>query len=128
MPAGEPLRLVGILRELDAAGLAAPARQHLRLDHHGAAELLGGRTGLGRGQGDAAGRDGDAVAGEQLLALVLIEIHGSRIAAASMRRHRRTPARQLSGRCTLVESTRVFGSGLASAFSEFFELLVVGDR
>ena len=36
------LRLAAILRELDAAGLAAAADLHLRLDHHRVAELLGG--------------------------------------------------------------------------------------
>ena len=41
--AGLRLRVGGIVRELDAAGLAAAAGQHLRLDDDRAAELLGRR-------------------------------------------------------------------------------------
>ncbi len=73
--AREALGLVGAGRELDAAGLAATAGEHLRLDDDRAAELLCRGARLGRRVGDAALGDGDAVAGEQLLALVLIEVH-----------------------------------------------------
>ena len=69
---------LGLLRsrgELDAAGLAAPAGQHLRLDDDLAAELLGRLPRLGRRLGDAPLRDGDAEAAEELLALVLVEVH-----------------------------------------------------
>ena len=38
--------LVGVGGELDAAGLAAAADVHLRLDHHGVADAVGGRHGL----------------------------------------------------------------------------------
>ena len=68
------LRLVGRLGELDAAGLAASAGLDLRLDHHDA-ELLGGGSGLGRGVGDDAESDRDIVLGEELLRLVLHQIH-----------------------------------------------------
>ena len=66
------LGLGGVGRELDAAGLAAPADQHLRLDHDRAAELLGRRARLLAAVA-AIGpvRDGDAEAREELLALVL---------------------------------------------------------
>ena len=67
------VRLVG---ELDAARLAAAAGQHLRLDDDLAAELLGGRARLlGRRREPPVG-DRDPEAAEELLALVLVEIHG----------------------------------------------------
>ena len=59
-----------------SAGLAATARQHLRLDDDGAAELLGRPARLlGRGR-EATLRDGDSEAPEELLPLVLVEVHG----------------------------------------------------
>ncbi len=70
------LDLVRAGRELDAAGLAAAAGEHLRLDDDRAAELLRGRAGLLRRVGAAPVRDGDADAPEELLALVLVEVHG----------------------------------------------------
>ena len=68
---GVLLGLGAVLGDLDAAGLAAAADQHLRLDDAGVADLVGGRDGLV----DAWWRarrsgHGNAVAGEQLLALV----------------------------------------------------------
>ena len=50
----------GILGELDAARLAAAARQHLRLDDDLPAELLGGRARLLRRRRDATLGDGNA--------------------------------------------------------------------
>ena len=73
----------GVVGELDAARLAAPAGQHLRLDDDLAAELLGGGARLLRGRREPAVGDGDAEAPEELLALVLVEIHGG---GASRRR------------------------------------------
>ena len=67
--------LVDVARQLDATGLAPAADQHLRLDHHRVAELLGRGDGLVDREGDVAGRDRDAVAREELLALVLEEVH-----------------------------------------------------
>ena len=65
--------------DLDAAGLAAPAGVDLRLDHPGrAAELLGAVRRLLRAVDDPAARDRHAVAGEQLLGLVLVDVHGHR--------------------------------------------------
>ena len=55
------LRLRGGLGELDPAGLAAPAGEHLRLDDDGAAaELLRGLTRLGGARREPAVGDGDA--------------------------------------------------------------------
>ena len=68
-------RLLGVLGDLDAAGLAAAADQHLRLDRAGVANPLRGRHRLLDGLGDLATRHGDPVLGEQLLALILEKIH-----------------------------------------------------
>ena len=66
---------VGVRGELHAAGLAAPADLDLRLDDDRVAERIGHLHGVVDGVGDVAGRDGDAVAGEELLALVLEQVH-----------------------------------------------------
>ena len=66
----------GVVGELDAAGLAAAAGQHLRLDDDRAAELLGRLARLLRRRREPPLGDGDADAPEELLALVLVEIHG----------------------------------------------------
>ena len=69
------LGLLPVLRDLDAAGLPAAADQDLRLDHARVAECLGGLDRLlHRGRGTALGH-GDAVLGEELLSLVLEEVH-----------------------------------------------------
>ena len=70
--------LVEVRGELDPAGLAAAADLHLRLDDDGVAEPLGD---LGRLLGVvriAALGDRDPVAREQLLALVLEQVHTRR--------------------------------------------------
>ena len=68
--------LVGVVGQLDAAGLAAAADLHLRLDHDRVADALGGGDGVvDRGDG-LAGADRDAVAGEELLALVFVQVQG----------------------------------------------------
>ena len=74
---GPRLGLRGTVGELDAAGLAAAAGQHLRLDDDRPAELLGRGPRLPGRRREAALRDGDAEAREELLALVLVEIHGA---------------------------------------------------
>ena len=61
----------GVLGELDAARLAAAARQHLRLDDDLRPELLGGRARLGRRRREASLGDRNAELLEELLALVL---------------------------------------------------------
>ena len=76
--AGARLGLVGIGRELDAAGLAAPAGQHLRLDDDRPTELLRRLPRLlGSGREPTLGH-GDPVAREELLALILVEVQSGR--------------------------------------------------
>ena len=53
---GRCLGLVRVVRDLDAAGLAATADLDLRLDDDGAAELLGCRSYFFWGVGDDAGK------------------------------------------------------------------------
>ena len=74
--------------ELDPARLTAPADLHLRLHDHGPAELFGGLARLCRRARQPSFRDGNAEGGEQLLALVLEEIHTAdcSVAAVSSRR------------------------------------------
>ena len=67
------LGLVG--RELHAAGLAAPADQDLGLDDHRVADLGGSRDGVLDVRHRLSGGDPQSVAGEQLLALVLQQVH-----------------------------------------------------
>ena len=71
----EVVRLLGILRELDAAALAAAAGVDLRLDDRPAAEALGDLPRLGRAVGDLAARHGDAVSREDRLGLVFVDFH-----------------------------------------------------
>ena len=73
--AGVKAHLVDVAGELDAAGLAATADLHLRLDDDGVAHALGDRDGLVDRVRDAARRHRDAEAREVLLALVLKEVH-----------------------------------------------------
>ena len=88
-----PFGVVGAVGELDAAGFPPPARQHLRLDDDLAAELLRRRARLLRtGRGPPLGH-GDPEAREELLSLILIEIHPgageSSDSAVAFRRHPR---------------------------------------
>ena len=73
---GVGARLLGVLGDLDPAGLAAAADQHLRLDRAGVADTLGGGDRVLDRGGDLATGHGDAVLGEQLLALILEKVHG----------------------------------------------------
>ena len=68
---------VGVARELHAAGLAAAAHLHLGLHHHRVADAVGAGDGLVDGVGNRAVGHRNAVTGEQLLALVLEQIHAS---------------------------------------------------
>ena len=75
----------GIVGELDAAGLAAAAGEHLRLDDDGAAELLGRLARLLRRRREPAVRDRDPDAPEEILALVLVKVHRRRTLTARRR-------------------------------------------
>ena len=75
----------GVVGELDAAGLAAPAGQHLSLDDDGAADLFGRLARLLGSRREAPLRDGNPDPVEELLALVLVEIHRRRTLASRRR-------------------------------------------
>jgi hypothetical protein len=70
------LRVGGIVGELDAAGLAATAGEHLSLHDDGAAERRCRGARFLRRDCEPAVRDRNADAAEELLALVLVQIHG----------------------------------------------------
>src|SRR5437870_4035759 len=72
------LRLVGIVCELDAAGLTAAAGEDLRLDDDLTAELLGRGARLFRHRRETAFGDRYPEAPEELLPLILVEVHGGR--------------------------------------------------
>ena len=72
---GARLGVLGVVGELDAAGLAAAAHLHLRLDDDGRGDLARDRLRLLGRLGDAAGEHGHAVRGQQVTGLVLEEIH-----------------------------------------------------
>ena len=72
---GVVARLGGVGGELDAAGLAPASHLHLRLHHDRVAELVGRLDRLLHGVGRRSRRHGDPVAREELLALVLEQIH-----------------------------------------------------
>ena len=71
-------RLFAVLRDLDAAGLAAAADLDLSLDDARVADLLGRLHGGLDGVGDSSFWDGNPMPGEQLLSLVFEEVHGPR--------------------------------------------------
>src|SRR5207244_7065655 len=77
--------VVGPVGELDPARLAAAAGQHLRLDDHLATDLLRGRAHLGGARGETAFRHRNPEAPEELLALVLVEVHRRLTLAAETR-------------------------------------------
>ena len=71
------LRLVRRLCELDAAGLAAAAREHLRLDDDRPAELLRGGARLCRARRKPTLRHGDSEAAEELLPLEFVQVQSA---------------------------------------------------
>jgi hypothetical protein len=78
---GLPLGVGRVVRQLDPAGFAAAAGEHLRLYHDLPAQLLGCGARLGRrGRRPALGRR-DPEAPEELLALVLVQVHRRRTLA-----------------------------------------------
>ena len=93
--ARERLALLRVVGELDAAGLAAAAHHHLALEHPRAGMLGDERLHVVRGRGeDAVGRR-NPDAPEQVLALVLHQLHG---AAERSARREDAPGRQWSQR------------------------------
>jgi hypothetical protein len=71
--------ILGALRQLDTAALAAAARVDLRLDdNHGAAQTAGDVVGFSRRGGDFAARHGDAVTRKNGLGLILVDFHDGR--------------------------------------------------
>ena len=69
------MRLGGVARQLDPARLAPPTHLDLGLQDDRVAGAFGHLDGLVGGDGQTAGRHGDAVASEILLALVLEQVH-----------------------------------------------------
>jgi hypothetical protein len=67
--------LVGVGRQLDAAGLAPAPGLDLGLHHHGGADPAGGDPRLLGGVGHLPRQHGYAVRGEELLRLVLVQVH-----------------------------------------------------
>jgi hypothetical protein len=80
--AGVRLGLLGGVGELHAAGLHAAAGEHLRLDHHRAADVGRDLLGLLGVRGETAARDRNALAFEDLARLELEEAHLERKTAA----------------------------------------------
>ena len=72
------LGFLGRVGELDAAGLHAPAREHLRLDHGRTADPRGDLRRLGGVGREAVVGDGDACALDDLARLELEESHAAR--------------------------------------------------
>ena len=66
-----------ILRDLDAAALAASAGVDLRLHHHAAADILGRRLGLVRRERHFAARHRNVVLAQDGLGLILVNFHGN---------------------------------------------------
>ena len=68
-------RFGGVVGQLDAARLASPAHVDLCLDDDRIADAVGDRDRVVDGLRVVAGRHGDAVLSEELLALKLQQIH-----------------------------------------------------
>src|SRR5215471_3788926 len=80
---GESLRFIGILGQLDAAALAAASGMNLRLDDGAPPETLGDLAGFGGIVGHFAARHGHAVARQDRLGLVFVDLHGRPKVSAS---------------------------------------------
>ncbi len=78
---GDDGGLGGILRDFDAATLAASAGVNLRFDDHAAADVLRGRLGFGDGERHLPARHGDIVFGQDGLGLILVDFHFGAVAA-----------------------------------------------
>src|SRR5207253_2104316 len=73
--AGVGAHFLGVIGQLNAAGLAPAADLDLCFDDDGVAGPVGSSDRVVDGVGGAAGGDGDAVLREVLLALVFEEVH-----------------------------------------------------
>src|SRR5207237_2444155 len=93
-----------ILGELDAAGLAAPPGEHLRLDDDRAAQLLGGLARVLRRGGETSVGDRDPDPREEILALVFVEVHRRR--TLTTRRRCTAQFSSVSGRRAAVRAVR----------------------
>ena len=117
MALGVLLGLVGGLRDLDAAGLAAAADLDLRLDDDDPADALGRGPRLLRRRGDLAGEHGHAVLLEHVSRLVLVQIHVCLTSSCSAgpgsrrARRRRRRARQPYRRAGAASPARTRGPG-----------------
>ncbi len=90
--------LILAVGELHAACLAAAAHLHLGLDHHRAADAAGGQARrIGR-LADGAGDDRHAMLPEQVLGLVLIQIHAGLLTDEGTRTTLVTSPRRSDGR------------------------------
>src|SRR5215211_6852192 len=90
------LRLLGVMDDLYAAGLAAAAGQDLGLDRDRSAKFLRRLPGLLRRLDDGARKRLDAVRSEQFLPLILVEIQSPRLPRSPPQRselYRETPPR-----------------------------------
>ena len=67
--------LVGIVGELDSAGLATTAYLHLRLDHHRVAGPFGNRYRFVDVRRSATDGNRNTVLREELLALIFVQVH-----------------------------------------------------
>src|SRR5579864_1086415 len=85
--------LLGVVGALDATALTAPTDLHLGFDHDWISHPIRSRHRLIHRVGDPTGRHWDAKAGEVLLALVLEEIHMSKIITKGVLIPAATPSR-----------------------------------
>ncbi len=67
--------LLDVVGEFDPAGFAASTDFYLSLDDDRVPDAFGDGHGFFNGVGDVTGRDGDAIAREVLLALILKKVH-----------------------------------------------------
>ena len=75
-PFGRPLRLVGVVGQLDAAALPAPPGVYLRLDDDAPAQPFGDAAGLRRRLRHAGLGDRNAEGLQNLFPLKLMDLHG----------------------------------------------------
>ena len=100
---GELLGLVRVLGQLDAAGLAAPADQHLRFDDNAATQFFGDCLGLGCGGRHPPLGDRYAILGKDLFGLIFVQFHVSFLVQARLQADYITRISANSrGQCALI--------------------------